>query len=291
MAYYDSDDATDGQFTPFNDTDQPRIEQLVLRSQVASGGMDTRAIDPFRQGVSVITPLHRYGTLQPKMGSGSPRHYTSVQVIGQPRDFTQVDETKTFIDIPKWNAAVYIADTGAYPLPLRFNGGPQDDEIAKIDPLGVTAEQGDTTHGAKGYFSDGNESVLGRGVNRVEQFVEYSYQPLAVFLDEGTEYLGDSANDDEKIVIDGYLDTDFYYIEPFDESHLEAVVNQAQIVTGSQMETEMLKLKYNLNQDIRGSVTRRSATAGTYVYGANAGRCGTDSIAFSNLQSDYDYVP
>lgn len=276
----------DLEFTPFNDTDQPRVEQLVLAHRNTKDGLDTSLIDPYRQGVSVRTNRHRYLGMQPKIGSGNPQHFTNTVTIGQPRDFTQFENDRKFSETPAFNPVQYITDPDSYPYPLQFNDGLQQSETATMEPLtlpsfkpGSAPTSAYQTYGFHGSLEDGNESVhLGKGNSRIEQFVDYDLSPRVSvpFLDEGEEYFA-------SVRIEGFVCESIAQIEPYSDIEDEEIIRQL-----STNDTDFLEavrsLDFDLSEDIRGTFRKKSASAGiSYVYGQKAGQYGTDSVAFANL--------
>lgn len=202
------------EFTPFNDTDQPRIEQAVLAADVVSGGMDTTLVDPYREGVNIRTARHRFNSTQPKLWAGNLNHYVTVRTIGQARSFTEFDNSAVFVDQPisvsnpthpaDFNPIQYIQDP-EYPFPIIFNNGPQQEEEAIIEPFTIkfrrpSIEGQVTARSVKANLEDGNTFDSDqRAANRIEQFISFTppNEPR-FFLDEGEAYVGE-------VILDGIL--------------------------------------------------------------------------------------
>ena len=198
MATTDCTSSDSLEFEAFNDTNEPRIQQLKIGFASASQGIDTRAIDSYRQGVSIRTISHRFAGMQPKFNSGNPCHFTSVNTIGQSRDFVQYTESSIFKEIPRFNPVGYLVDP-YYPLPLKFNGGGAEEEEAIIEPFIIPFRKdyhisNYYARGVHGSIESGNSIDVGYGKiggDTVEQFIPYD-QPEGSFhfLDEGQSYMG-----------------------------------------------------------------------------------------------------
>lgn len=185
--------------TPFNDTDEPRVQQSIIGFDLAEQGMDTRAIDPYRQGVSIRTAKHRFAGMQPKIGTDSPCHYAKVVTYGQTVSFTQFQDDVKFTDkIGVFDTVGYMNNPIAYE-PIIFNDGLQENIEAQMEPLTIPSKMSNMSdsgpyiqRSVHGTLEDGNKSVhLERGNSRIQQFIDYqvstSREP---FLDEGDQYFG-----------------------------------------------------------------------------------------------------
>jgi hypothetical protein len=184
-------------FSPFNDTDGPRIEEAINSFENATDGIDTTLIDPFRQGVELRTPKQVYNTTQPKIWAGNLKHHVRTTTYGQARDFTQYDGTQNFQEKPIFDPVWYIIDPD-YPHPIIFNDGPMQEEEAIIEPFTIPFRINNAAEGpfyarsVKGSLEDGNNlDSLDGGTTRIEQFIEYN-APITprFFLDEGQAYIG-----------------------------------------------------------------------------------------------------
>lgn len=192
----ENDNLPIGQFTPFNDTDKPRIQQAIQIIDAVQG-YDTTQIDRFRQGVNVRLPQHLYKTTQPKIWSGRFDHQTKVITFGQERSFVEYDDSTIFREKPEFNPVWFIEDRENYPYPIIFNDGPQQEEEASIEPFTIPMRKNNNEgpfypRSIKASLEDGNgfDDLFG-GTTRVEQFIDYS-PPLdpRFFLDEGQSYWG-----------------------------------------------------------------------------------------------------
>jgi hypothetical protein len=184
------------EYSPFNDTDGPRIEQSVITFASGKQGIDTREIDGLRQGVSIKTHKHRFASTQPKIWAGNLNHFVLVRTIGQARSFTEYENSTAFEERPRFNPVQYIEDP-EYPFPITFNNGPQQEEEAIIEPFTIKFRKNDNegkfpAHMVRGSIEDGNNFENEDGSsNFVEQFIELTppNEPR-FFLDEGQAYFG-----------------------------------------------------------------------------------------------------
>lgn len=278
--------------TPFNDTDQPRVQQSVIGFDLAEQGMDTRAIDPYRQGVSIRTNKHRFAGMQPKIGTDSPCHFAKVVTYGQTTSFSQMFSDVKFTDKNGvFDTVGYMRNPGSYE-PILFNDGLQENFEAQMEPLTIPYKMSNIAdfgpyiqRSFHGNLEDGNESViLGRGNSKIEQFVYYKNSSTKdPFLDEGEVNIGQGSSQ-ETIHIDGFLSFEQRLIVPFNDTEDEEIIKQLTNISASpDMLQALQRLDYDLSEDIRGTFVRKSATAGYSSYGPQAARYGTDSIAYSNL--------
>jgi len=276
----ENDNLPIGEFTPFNDTDGPRIQQAVQEFG-ATQGYDTTVIDRFRQGVSLRMPRHLYQSIQPKIWGGRLDHQIRVITIGQARSFTQFENSGIFEEQPEFNPVWYIEDPN-YPLPIVFNNGPQQEEEAIIEPFTIPMRK-NTNEGpfyprsVKGSLEDGNgfDDLLG-GNNVVEQFIDYNApSDPRFFLDEGQEYFG-------SVIIEGFTPVIIRNIDPFDDTRDERIIERLQIDNQDMLDA-VKRLDFDLSEDIRETFSKKSATAGGDVYGPEAAIYGTDSIAYRGL--------
>lgn len=282
----ENDNLPIGQFTPFNDTDKPRIQQAIQIIDAVQG-YDTTQIDRFRQGVNVRLPQHLYKTTQPKIWSGRFDHQTKVITFGQARSFVEYDDSTIFREKPEFNPVWFIEDRENYPYPIIFNDGPQQEEEASIEPFTIPMRKNNNEgpfypRSIKASLEDGNgfDDLFG-GTTRVEQFIDYS-PPLdpRFFLDEGQEYWGGSVAN--SIIVEGFTPIIIRNLDPFDDTRDERIAERLQ-TTDQEFISAVKALDFDLSEDIRGTFARKSATAGGEVYGPDAAIYGTDSIAFRGL--------
>lgn len=294
-----------GKFTPFNDTDDNRTEQARLSLSYNKNGIDTKTYDSYRQGVELKGNKYRFLGMQPKMGSGNICHYTYPNPIGQSRTFTEYFNNTTFTEKPKFSPVDYINGMN-YPLPLIFNEGPQQEEVASVEPFIIPYKKRDTysnyfPRAPRGFVQlGGNVRDVGNGnfgTDALKQFVEFSYSgennTYDPFLDDGEELFGDVA---AAVKFEGFIDPDLRTIRPFDDM-LENDWLRGQYINDSILDEQYVEngvnlslidvLKINFHNDIRQSYGQKSATAGYDVYGKNMAKCGTDSIVYSGMMLGY----
>lgn len=274
-----------GEFTPFNDTDQPRTEQFRIAKLVAKDGIDTSAYDPFRQGVEIRNNRQLFIGMLPKMWAGNLCHAVQPSAIGQVRSFTEYDNSPRFEEKPKYNPVLYLTDPN-YPLPLIFNEGPQQEEIASMEPFIIPFKKPDTysnffpraPHGTAELGGNTHDIGNGRfGTEALEQFEDYQMPGVSnPFYEEGEQYFGG-------VLIEGFIEPNLKTVTPFDDTIFDQFIDQ-QIQTNSTDFMEILKNRdINLDEDIRQVYRRRSKSAGYDVYGSNAALYGTDSVAYHGL--------
>lgn len=187
-----------GEFTPFNDSSDGRLQEAVSVLVNTEQGYDTTAIDRFRQGVSIRQHKHVYGSSQPKIWSGNIKHKTTVRTLGQARSFVEYDNSTAFVEKPEFDPVWYIDDDDySYPFPIIFNNGPQQEEEAIIEPFSIPMRKSENSgpyypRSVKGTLEDGNSfDNLDGSTSRVEQFQEYNTpDEPRFFLDEGQQYFG-----------------------------------------------------------------------------------------------------
>lgn len=273
-------------YFPFNDTGQDRLDGVIAISEQTGSSYSTREIDAYRQGVEITSPHQLYTGNQPKLWSGNLSHAIRLVTYGQARSWTEYENTKIFDDqVIPFDQQAYIESPETYPMPIYLNDGPQSEEEAIVEPLTIPfrkspQEGARPARSPKGSLEDGNgfDSPIG-ATNRILQFEDYS-APLTqrYFLDGGVGYIGEVTG--SILRMDGYVS----YIErmgaPFNDTFDEQIVSQID-TTDVTFVAALKALKIELDEDIRGTYTQKSAAAGTSVYGPEQGRYGTDSIAFA----------
>lgn len=264
-------------YTPFNDNPEPTF----VPTDEDTGGVDTREIDAYRQGVEIRTSHQRFAGNQPKIWAGNLNHVVDVDTIGQARSFVEYENSLLFEDMVEFNAVDYIMSYGNYPLPIIFNEGPQQEEEAFVEPITFpfrkyTPEGPFFARRVAGSIEDGNNfDTVFKNANRIAQFQDYQ-DPLQIraFLDEGVSYWGPITNG---IDTPGFTPGTERLLRAFDDTTLDDIPQSLR--AGTDMENVLIAMKMNLNEDLRPSCTR-SANANTFVYGRDSAIYGTDSIAF-----------
>ena len=82
---------------PFDDTGRSRLP-IKRTTTTFSGGYDTQAIDPFRQGVEVTTNRHKFMGNLPKLGAGNLSHQTKIQTYGQANNSIDREQSIVYDD-------------------------------------------------------------------------------------------------------------------------------------------------------------------------------------------------
>jgi hypothetical protein len=267
------------QFTPFNDSPEP----VYIPTDDTTGGIDTREIDAYRQGVEIRTNHQRFIGNQPKIWAGSLDHVVSTTTIGQARSFVEYENSLLFEDLPEFSPVSYIELGFDYPLPIVLNDGPQQEEEAYMEPFTIpfrkyTPEGPFFARRVAASLEDGNnfDTVFGNA-NRVAQFQSYQ-DPLQnrFFLDEGGSAWGDGSIENQ-IITPAYIANIERLLRGFDDTTIDDVPQSLQAT--SDMEQVLISMKMNLDMDLRPA-RARSANANTFVYGRDSGNYGTDSITF-----------
>lgn len=279
-------------FTPFDDSQQVALDVLILVRNQSGSGYDTRAIDPYRQGVEITNGKYLNATTQPKFWTGNVYQIVNLTTYGQARSWTEYYNSEMIDDtIIPFNPVQYLTDNLNYPKPIYFNNGPMQEEEAIIEPFTIPFRK-DPIWGANpprqvhAELEDGNNFFdQEKASSRILQFIDYS-APLDpyYFLDGGQAYFGNSVQD--SIVIEGYLPILIRNIDPFNDTNDEKIVSQISSSLSDTAEnmdfiSKLKTLKIELDEDIRQTYAQKSATAGYSVYGPEQARYGTDSITFN----------
>jgi len=162
--------STQSTFLPFNDT--AYYYGKSIKNIYLSGGMNTTAIDNFREGTAIRTVGELYKSSQLKVSfldgqqelslepNGKLVHQSTFQTYGQAVDFVQYTGISTFNDAHKgidgtfqgangisYSTVVeYLIDSGhvvdgtldgSQVYPIFMNGGPQFTEEAIIEPFSI----------------------------------------------------------------------------------------------------------------------------------------------------------
>ena len=268
------------QFTPFDDAQTV----IYIPTDEDTGGIDTREVDAYRQGVEIRTNRQRFAGMQPKIWAGNTDHVVNVNTIGQARSFVEYENSLLFDDIRcDFDPISYIEQGPDYPLPILLNEGPQQEEEASIEPITIPFRQQSTegpffAHRIAAVIGDGNDfDTVFRNANRTSQFEDYD-DPLEIryFLDEGAALWGDG-DTDEKIITPGYTAGTERLLRPFDDTTIDDIPQS--LDAASDLLLVLYQMQMNQNEDMRPARTR-SANANTFVYGRDSNVYGTDSITF-----------
>jgi len=287
MAYW-----VTGSQLPFDDQ---QVRFIPTGLSTSNPAMDTSAFDTLRQGVEIRRVSELYNSTQPKLwggsitASGTITHEQNFNTYGQAVSFTEFFADHKFEEKPKFNPVAFVTLGNIHPLPIILNYGPQEQQEAIIEPLTFPQrlnnnEGFDVAHASKGELEDGNH-LDGRnaGNSRVEQFIELA-QPIQPrpWLDQGEEWIGDTFIG--SIHIPGFTTQAQRKVEPYTDQINEYILRQVASFNNpldSAMISALSALKFGLgvDDDIR-PIGKKSTAAGYSVYGPNAARAGTDSIAY-----------
>lgn len=291
VSIFDENAPHDGStFTPFDESKAGKIQRAAVESTITDRlGINTTGIDEFRQGIELTTQTHRLKGLGAKIWAGNTEGYVTIRTFGQALPFAEYEGSIAFEELPKFNPVGYMQNGPAYPLPIIFNDGPQQNKETSLQPFTIPYRSANSDidgiekpRSIKSSLEDGNQDgrfIAGR-TSRIEQFVSYTPASLEPFLDEGSEYVGDTA--DGSILIEGFVWDGENCITPYDDASMDEIVtqlntNDADIIRVlTSVDSQM-----NLDEDLREVNGRASATAGTMVYGGSAAQYGTDSIAYA----------
>ena len=281
MAYWVS-----GSVIPFDDT--LAVKSTLGINTVTTGGIDTRPIDGYRQGVELNTIDKFFKSTQPKLWGGSIKfdgtvsHLNETHTYGQTVSFAQFYGKSQYDDrlIP-FDPVLYIKLGGSFPTPILFNDGPQQKEENVVEPLTIAFKRSTNeavnyiAHAMHGSIEDGQEDKFERGTALLSQFVDKAVPTSPKpFLDSGEVRMGD--NFSGSIVVPGYISTVTTKIVPFSDE---------EFATGNltdPLHQIASKLKGYMISDGFIPAKQRSATAGVDGYGPKQAIYGTDSYAFRN---------
>jgi hypothetical protein len=290
VSIFDENAPHDGtEFFPFDDSRSAATKRAGQESSVSRDPMDTRGFDAFRQGVEITTEPYRFAGPGPKIWAGNIKGYSKVRTIGQSVSFTDFENSIAWEELPRFNPVSFIQLGDAYPRPIVFNEGPQQNKEAGVQPLTIPfrspeshVEFVENAHAIRGNVEDGNsDNRKQNGANsRIEQFIDLKESTdLVPFLDDGVEYFGTLIP--TSIVVPAFLNDGDATITPFDDVGDEQLVNQLNTSDTTFLTVLRSSSSINLDEDLRQTHGIRSATAGADVYGPSQGRYGTDSVAFA----------
>lgn len=282
MAYWVS-----GSSTPFDDT--LTIKSTFGLNTVTSGGIDTRTIDPFRQGIELNTIDKFFIGIQPKLWGGSIKFDGTVSHLHDTRTYGQSVSFPEFFGTPDFNdklrifdPVLYIELEGTYPFPLLFNKGPQQNEENIIEPLTIPFRK--STHESVGYlvrnmhgsYEDGQNDRFGRGTIPLSSFYKFGKkEETRSFFDGGEVILGDILSG--SIVVPGYASFTEQKIRPFSDQISEFLLTN--VTSGSLKDTLIRMSGYRTTSGFI-PFGQRSGAAGRDVYGFRQATVGTDSLSF-----------
>ncbi len=267
---------------PFNDI--PFHYGKVNRRMVVSGGIDTTAIDNFREGVSVRTTQDIYGSNQIKIffcdpvtqPNGLATHEAPfVNSFGQPplivgtptfTDSTLLIEGETSTNqIPRMVDYLISSDkptTGSYKTYTNAGNGFREEAIIPSP----------TTHGN---LENGSLSSVGNP--EVEQMVfrrKNGY--VRPFLEQDAWVLSTNNVISTGLTVSDKLIPEIVpWADEGEGNYFPELLGASDLVKGNEA--------YNPSDSFLQTRDKKSATAGYSYYGGNAAVYGTDSVAFGGL--------
>lgn len=262
-------------YTPFDDS-----QSFTRPPQPTESGYDTSGWDPYRQGVEISSNKFRFLGTQPKVWSGETSGFVDLVTYGQEPgsiDGNALGLESKFEDLPRFDPVSYISMGVAYPLPITFNEGASQENEASIEPLTIPFKKPSNegryhAHDVRGDLEDGNlEGLTVRSANVITQFIDLKpASSTRFFLDEGAGIWG-------SLPREAYIADVEVTPTPFDDTVLDTVDRALQT------DNETIA-NFSHEGALKGNsflpYATKSATAGYSYYGLNAGRYGTDSIAF-----------
>jgi hypothetical protein len=275
---------------PFDDT--LKVKSTIGIHGATSGGIDTRDIDGYRQGVELNTVDKFFKSTQPKLWGGSIKfdgtvsHQNEQHTYGQSVSYTEFLGVQYFDDRLKiFNPVDYMGLGGNYPFPILTNGGPQEQEANTVEPFTIPFKKNTPESnkflikGIHGSFENAQESKFGNGGAIIEYFYEFGSGSLPKpFLDQGEVRFGTDFTG--SIIIPGYTSQVEAKISPFNDQVKEYILKNISGFADPSLSSSLRALKgYALGDNIL-PVNHKGSAAGHIVYGPNSGRCGIDSIAF-----------
>lgn len=292
MAYWVS-----GALLPWDDNKKSYRSNLLITS-FSSLGINTLAINPYRQGVEIKTFGHLFSSTQPKIWtgettvSGTVSHNLNDRTLGQIQSFVDFYDNKVARDVGKFNPVEYIANVpDDYPFPSIFNDGPQQQQEAAMEiftiPMRKDSNEGPYyARAVRGNLDEGNNldgivaptNGLGTGNSQFANFYEFT-APVSpkYYLDSACELLGQTYTG--SIRLPGYTTINQRTITPF-STVLTDVINQINHGGNGDLINVLLSCSYE-NGDWFRPRGCKSSTSGGDTYGRNSARFGTDSIAFA----------
>ena len=177
-----------------------------LDASTSNPPMDTRAIDPFRQGVELRRSADIFGNSQPKLWAGSFNtrgaisHQRTVTNFGQSVSYAEYFGENKVVDADRFNPVTYIELGDQYPLPIFFNQGPQTNNEGIIDPLSIPDRQLPNpesiqrkARGSRGELVEASGIRRDYGAQRVAQRIYFGVNVAgARWIEDGEELLGET---------------------------------------------------------------------------------------------------
>jgi hypothetical protein len=250
-------------FTPFIESQTP------FRVVAATSGLDTSAIDRFRQGVE-ISPVSakRFLGSSPKMGSGNADHSFLILNYGFSIGFDDQNSGSAFSDNEKFNPVKFLLNEQTQTYPILLNGGVAGWLDAVLQPLTIPYRTKESIPEVP-FFAHRITAKIMPSASGFELYETLS--GISAFKDSGAYTIGN-------VRVEGIVGELENGIRPYDDSNQQPILNDCAASTDLMAILQTMSL--NLNGDLR-PFNARSTTKG-FVYGQYNANVGTDSIAFGD---------
>lgn len=282
----------ESEFVAFDESGKSRItaaSNVTLSTTGSDPGIDTREIDAYRQGVEITTNTHRFTGTGAKVWSGHLKGYTKAQTIGQSVSFTEFEGTRVFEETLSYDPLSYVSSSEEVYFGNTIDDMPVENLEAIMMPFTITNRSGlnkgidpQNIRGVRGNLEDGNESYNGINTNnsKIEQFITFNDPKANGFFDDLTHsYLVTDSTENKIERLEGNT-----VIIPFNDLSSKTITSKVNTTNSSFITLlNSASMDINLDEDIRQTYNRASATAGYSVYSANGSEIGTDSIAFNGF--------
>jgi hypothetical protein len=267
----------------------PFIEAPIVRTDPpVSGGINTSAIDKFRQGVFVKTDKHRSdGVLLGVATTRNLNHQIEPNLLGQEGGTFALEDT-AFVDREKWDAKLFVESTNKEIFsakregPFSFDGVLEPLEIRRITTFDSpdSVEAPFFAHSVKGNLQGGNEDENSAS-EMVIQFIELEQPTEEVPWIDSTDSIGEDPQ--ATIKIPGVTSNEKHKIAAFNDSRNETLFSGApgdnRVTNSDTVNVALRSMTGSIDQDLRPAGHKSSAAGFTYD---NNGP-GTDSLAFGGL--------
>lgn len=280
-------------YKPFDDS------EVAPRKNVSASNYDLSSVTTQLQGVEIKIQSEMYGSTQPKMFGGYVDKFGRVihedrdqrQTYGEKPTFNEFFVTSSFLDKPKFDSGEFVEQGNSYPLPILLSEGPQSIEEAVIEvfstPFRFPENQAPflTRRVVGGLEYGGNDfdDYATRASSIAEGYVEYADPSITrPFLDEGERIYINDVNSGS-IRFPGYTSLAQRIIKPFIDTENRDIYKDRLTTASNSFLSASMELGGIENNFELQPRQKKSATAGTVVYGRDASVYGTDSIVFAGM--------
>lgn len=256
----------------------------ISQSVSSSNGINTSAIDAFRQGVEITLTKH-YVSGTAKIYAGERGHVMRRNHYGLTQ--TPITSGVPFVDMQNFNVVAFVSASSIREVPFPIVVGDGEQQIGRngildgiIEPLTIRAKAGffsldvpRESHDVRGSFGCGN----------IDHF-DAADQVLSIdYVDQNTdakEFMDMVDMFDGRIPMNGYFSVEQVQLQPFDD-----VSRNASLFSEFHDDAFQSALSQMLSGSTESFVSsnKRSASAGWY-YDNVSSPMGTDSIAFGGMK-------